>query len=104
MTETLISKRQAMRKILAAHKSIIGVGFTKTDGSRRYMAVRRETLVKVKGDAASPSAQQGRATRKKKHPHLIPVLELRKGLSQWRTLNLATLFRLRINGECFKVA
>lgn len=104
MSQTLISKRQAMRKIVAARKSIIGLGFTKSDGSQRFMAVRRETLVKVKGDAASEGAKQGRVTRKKKHPHLIPVLELRKGLSQWRTMNLSTLFTLKINGERFKVA
>lgn len=102
--ETLISRRQAMRKILAARKSIIGVGFVKADGSKRFMAVRRETLIGVKGDAASPSAKQARRSRKKNNPHLISVLELKKGVAQWRTVNLRTLFTIRVNGERFSVA
>lgn len=99
-----ITRRQAMRKIIAAKKAIIGVAFVKADGSRRNMALRRNTLVKVKGDAAAPSAIQARRTRKKNNPHLVSVLELRKGVSQWRTLNLKTLFHLRVDGERYTVA
>jgi hypothetical protein len=102
--EQLITRRQAMRKILKARKTIIGVGFTKTDGSKRFMALRRETLVGIKGDDACDSAKKARRTRKKNNPHLISVLELRKGVAQWRTLNLLTLFSLRVNGESFSVA
>jgi hypothetical protein len=92
-----------MRKILLAHKQIIGVGFQKADGSKRFMALRRNTLFGVKGDEAAPSSQAARRTRKKNHPHLVSVLELKKGLPQWRTLNLKTLFTLRVNGEKFQV-
>lgn len=98
-----ISRFQAMRKIVSAEKAIIGVAFVKTDGSNRIMALRRNTLVKVKGALASSSAIQARRTRKKNHPHLVAVLELRKGLSQWRTLNLRTLFQIRIDGQRYKV-
>lgn len=99
-----ITRYQALRKIVGAKKSIIGVRFVKVDGSMRVMAVRRNTLVKVKGDAASETAKAARVTRKKNHPYLVSVLELRKGISQWRTLNLRTLKTVRVDGETYKVA
>lgn len=101
--EKLITRRQAMRKMLQARKAIIGVGFLKVDGSKRFMAVRRETAFGVKGEDAAPSAQKARRTRKKNNPHLLSVLELKKGVAQWRTLNLRTMFTLRVNGERFQV-
>jgi len=98
-----ITKYQAMRKIVSAAKDIIGVSFYKTDGSSRIMAIRRKTMFGVKGDQASPTAQQARRTRRKNHPHLISVLEMRGGKPQWRTLNLATMYSIRVNGERFSV-
>jgi hypothetical protein len=101
--QQVITRYQAMRKIVAAKGAIVGATFTKTDGSQRVMAFRRKSKWGVKGNDASDVAKTARITRKRKHPHLLSILEFRKGKPQWRSLNLQTVSRLRIAGETFAV-
>ena len=53
----------------------------------------------VKGDAATEAGKKAVATRKERHPHLLPVWDAKaKGP---RSVNLATVTAIRINGASY---
>ncbi len=83
--------------IAAAAGRFCAVTFTKKDGTERTMQVQPATLQHhVKGDAATEAAQKATATRKERHPHLLPVWDAKAKAP--RSVNLATISRIAVNG------
>ncbi|MGR3492060.1 MAG: hypothetical protein ACU0DW_08375, partial [Shimia sp.] len=70
----------------------VTVTFRKVDGTRRTMRILPGAIAAhVKGDDASPAAQKAAATRKARHPHLLPVFDADKRAI--RSVNLRTVTR-----------
>ncbi|MDE9449993.1 DUF2693 domain-containing protein [Aliiroseovarius sp. Z3] len=83
--------------IQAAKGRIVGVVFTKKDGTARTMRVQPAALKDhIKGDTASEAAQKATQTRRARHPHLMPVWDVDKAAV--RSVNLATISRIATNG------
>jgi hypothetical protein len=95
------AKRELNEKrelIQAAAGRIVGVVFTKKDGSARKMRIQPAALKgHVKGHRASETAQKATQTRQKRHPHLMPVWDVDKAAV--RSVNLATISRIAVNGS-----
>lgn len=84
--------------IAAAGGRIVSVTFTKADGSERVMKVQPATLkTRTKGEAASDAGKRAVATRKARHPNLLPVWDVEKGAP--RSINLATVSRIATGGQ-----
>lgn len=83
--------------IASAGGRFCAVTFTKKDGTQRTMQIQPATLQHhVKGDAATNAARKAVATRKERHPHLLPVWDAKAKAP--RSVNLATVIAIRING------
>lgn len=83
--------------IQAAKGRIVGVVFTKKDGTARTMRVQPAAIkAHIKGDTASEPAQRTAQTRRARHPHLMPVWDVDKAAV--RSVNLATVSRIATNG------
>ena len=90
------------RKILIASAKgrFCSVTFIKADGTLRRMNVQPAKLAKhVKGDAASDAGKKATATRKERHPHLLPVWDVKA--SAPRSINLKTVKAIRIDGTSY---
>ncbi len=83
--------------IASAGGRFCAVTFTKKDGTERTMQIQPATLQHhVKGDAATEAGKKAVATRKERHPHLLPVWDAKAKAP--RSVNLATVTAIRING------
>lgn len=84
--------------IAAAAGRFCTVTFIKADGSLRSMQVQPATLQHhVNGDKATTAGQRATATRKARHPHLMPVWDAKAKAP--RSVNLATISRIAIDGR-----
>ncbi len=94
--EAEIARRRAL--IDAAGGRFLGVEFVKKDGSLRRMQVQPAKVARD-WDAELPldTRRQAAWTRALRHPHLVPVWDVRKRAP--RTLNLRTLRRLAADGR-----
>ncbi|WP_299847709.1 hypothetical protein [uncultured Roseovarius sp.] len=96
--EKAAAELEAKRKMIAAAKGrFASVTFTKKDGSERVMRVQPAKLkFHLKDKTASESARKAALTRAKRHPHLMPVWDAEA--SEPRSVNLATISRIAVNG------
>ncbi|SHJ24561.1 hypothetical protein SAMN05444417_3301 [Wenxinia saemankumensis] len=96
--EEKAAQNDAKRELIEAEGGrIVTVTFTKADGLERVMKIQPSALrSRVKGEAASPSAQQAAATRKARHPHLFNAWDVEKGGP--RSINLGTISRIASRG------
>ena len=84
--------------IASAGGRFCGVTFTKKDGTERRMQVQPAALdLRVKGDTASERAKRATLTREARHPHLLPVWDVRARAP--RSINLATVSRIAVDGQ-----
>jgi hypothetical protein len=89
--------------IQSAGGRFCAVTFTKADGSERTRKVQPATLQHhVKGDDAAEPAQRAVATRKARHPHLLPVWDAEAKAP--RSVNLATVTRIAVDGQVHRYA
>lgn len=82
-----------------------GVEFVKKDGSLRRMQVQPAVLrFRGRGSAHAEDTPGRRAARVRaaRHPHLISVWDVKKRAP--RTINLATLRRLAVDGRVYRFA
>ena len=83
--------------IEAAKGQFCAVTFIKADGTERTMKVQPAALkFHVKGDAATEAGKKAVATRKARHPHLLPVWDVEK--QAVRSVNLATVQTINVGG------
>ncbi|MEM1088446.1 MAG: hypothetical protein AAGH90_12020 [Pseudomonadota bacterium] len=89
----------AKRSIIEdAGSQFVAVTFIKQDGSLRQMNIQPAALKShVKGADASPAGQRAAATRKARHPHLMPVWDVEKAAI--RSINLATVQSIKTGGQ-----
>ncbi len=87
------------RGLIEAEKGrIVAVTFTKKDGTEREMKVQPAKLkFHVKGDAAADARQRAVATRKARHPNLLPVWDV--DAQAPRSINLGTVTRIAAGGH-----
>ncbi|WP_210528972.1 hypothetical protein [Rubellimicrobium arenae] len=89
--------------IASAGGRFCAVTFTKKDGSERLMQVQPAALRhRLKGEAASDAARRATFTRQERHPHLLPVWDVRARGP--RSINLATVSRIAVNGGVHRFA
>ena len=80
-----------------------GVTFTRKDGTERRMQVQPAALpFHVKGEAASERAKRATFTRQERHPHLLPVWDVRARAP--RSINLRTVSRIAVDGQVHRFA
>ncbi|MGK7652408.1 hypothetical protein ACSQ76_08335 [Roseovarius sp. B08] len=96
--------QEAKREIIDSAKGrFASVTFTKKDGTERVMRVQPATLkFHVRGAAASDAAQKAVQARAERHPHLMPVWDAEAQAP--RSLNLATISRIAVNGTVHEYA
>ncbi|NAZ36251.1 hypothetical protein [Rubellimicrobium sp. CFH 75288] len=74
------------------------VTFLKKDGSLRTMQVQPAALrLREKGERALPHARRAAATRAARHPHLLPVWDVRARAP--RSVDLRTVRRIAADGR-----
>ena len=84
--------------IASAGGRFCGVTFTKKDGTERRMQVQPAALrLREKGDATSDRAQRATHTRQERHPHLLPVWDVRARAP--RSITLRTVSRIAVDGQ-----
>jgi hypothetical protein len=89
--------------IASAGGRFCAVTFTKKDGSLRKMQVQPAALrLRVKGETAGEAARQAALTRQERHPHLLPVWDIRARAP--RSINLRTVSRIAVDGEVHRFA
>lgn len=87
--------RDQLRRLLESTGSKFTiVQFVKQDGSLRTMLIQHAaTKYRVKGEAASESAQRGVATRAANHPELFNTYDVDRNAI--RSINLDTVVQIR---------
>jgi hypothetical protein len=89
--------------IASAGGRFCAVTFTKKDGTERRMQVQPAALrSRLKGEAASPAARRATLTREERHPHLLPVWDIRARAP--RSINLRTVSRIAVDGQVHRFA
>ena len=96
--EALSQDYAAKRELItSAGGRFCAVTFKKVDGTERTMQVQPATLQHhVKGDSATEAGKQASATRKARHPQLMPVWDAKAHAP--RSVNLATISRIAVDG------
>ncbi|TNC44164.1 hypothetical protein FHG66_20745 [Rubellimicrobium rubrum] len=90
----LVAKRDLIE---SAGGRFCAVTFVKKDGTERRMQVQPAALRhRLKGDAASEAAKRATFTRQERHPHLLPVWDVRARAP--RSINLRTVSRIAVDG------
>ena len=90
----LAEKRELIE---SAKGRFCSVTFIKKDGTERTMKVQPAALkFHIKGDEASEAAKKATATRKTRHPHLMPVWDIEARAV--RSVNLATVQMIALDG------
>ncbi len=101
LTDTEIDRRRALFD--AAGGRFCGVEFVKKDGSVRRMQVQPAKVRRgLPDELPLDPARRGAWTRALRHPHLIPVWDVKRHAP--RTVNLATLRRLAADGQVHRFA
>ena len=96
-----IQRRRALFD--AAGGRFCGVEFVKKDGTVRRMQVQPAKVSRDwDGQLPLDPRRQAALTRALRHPHLIPVWDVRR--REPRTVNLATLRRLAVDGTVHRFA
>jgi hypothetical protein len=89
--------------IASAGGRFCGITFTKKDGTERRMQVQPAALrLREKGEAASAPARRATLTRQERHPHLLPVWDVRARAP--RSINLRTVSRIAVDGRVHRFA
>ena len=89
--------------IASAGSRFCAVTFTKKDGTQRKMQVQPAALrLREKGPAASEPAKRATLTRSARHPHLLPVWDVRARAP--RSINLRTVSRIAVDGRVHSFA
>ena len=89
--------------IASAGGRFCGVTFTRKDGTERRMQVQPAALrLREKGPVASDRAQRATHTRQERHPHLLPVWDVRARAP--RSINLRTVSRIAVDGRVHRFA
>ena len=89
-----LTRRMYSRQVFGLTMPLI----TKADGTTRIMQVQPATLKRhVKGDRATARGRRATATRKARHPHLLPVWDAKAQAP--RSINLATVSRIAVDGQ-----
>lgn len=90
---------QARRDLIAqAGGRFCAVTFRRKDGTLRRMQVQPAALARrVKGPLASEPARRAAATRAARHPHLLPVWDVRARAP--RSIDLRTVSRIAVDGR-----
>jgi hypothetical protein len=84
--------------IAAAGGRFCAVTFRKKDGSTRRMQVQPAALrLRLKGERAPEAARRAAATRAARHPHLLPVWDVRARAP--RSIDLRTVSRIAADGQ-----
>ena len=84
--------------IASAGGRFCGITFRKKDGTERRMQVQPAALpFHVKGKEASERAKRATFTREVRHPHLLPVWDVRARAP--RSVNLRTVSRIAVDGR-----
>lgn len=84
--------------IASAGGRFCSVTFTKKDGTLRRMQVQPAALrTRTKGERAGESARRATLTRQERHPHLLPVWDVRARAP--RSINLRTVSRIAVDGQ-----
>lgn len=83
--------------IVAAGGRFCAITFTRKDGTERRMQVQPAALRhRVRGEAASEPARRATFTRQERHPHLLPVWDVRARAP--RSINVRTVSRITVDG------
>ena len=83
--------------INSAGGRFVSVAFIKSDNTRRRMTVQPAKLKHhLKGRDASERHQRAAETRRKRHPHLMPVWDVQARAI--RSVNLATVETVTMDG------
>jgi hypothetical protein len=89
--------------IASAGGRFCAVTFTKKDGTERRMQVQPAALrLREKGEAASAPARRAALMRQERHPHLLPVWDVRARAP--RSINLRTVSRIAVDGRVHRFA
>ncbi len=89
--------------ITSAGGRFCAVTFTKKDGTERRMQIQPAALrFRLRGEAASDAAKRATFTRQDRHPHLLPVWDVRAKAP--RSINLRTVSRIAVNGHVHSFA
>ncbi len=98
------AKYKQIKALLAtAGARFVSVYFIKKDLSERVMSYNPKSAAKrVKGEAASASAQQAVKTRSENHPEFINVWDSTK--QAFRSVNMDTIFKIVIDGTTYNLS
>lgn len=100
-----LEARYAQIKALLATAGarFITIHFKKVNGEDRSITYNAKAAAKrVKGEQASPSAQQAAATRSANNPNLLNVWDHEK--KGFRSINMDTIYRISIDGSVFELS
>ena len=95
---------QKMRQLIEGSKGkFCSVSFIKKDSTVRVMNIQPAAIKgHLIGDKASDSAKQAVKTRAQNHPNLLNVWD--NGSQGIRSVNLDTVFEIKVGGEVYKYA
>lgn len=79
---------------------LMSIDFVKMDGTRRKMVINPRAVATHLAKNPSPAGKQAAATRKERHPNLIPVYEVGKGI---KSINTDTVLAVRMGGSEYHV-
>ena len=95
---------EGMKALISSAKGrFCSVTFIKKDSSVRVMNIQPAAITKnLVGDDACDSAKKAVATRKERHPNLLPVWD--NGSQGIRSVNLDTVTEIKVDGAVYKYA
>jgi len=101
---TAKAKYAQIKALLAtAGARMINIKFRKVNGEERSLTFNPKAAPKrVKGEAASKSAQQAAKTRSDNNPNLINVWDHAK--QGFRSINMDTIYQIVIDGTVFDLS
>lgn len=101
---TAKAKYAQIKALLAtAGARFITIKFKKVNGDDRSLTFNAKAAAKrVKGDAATPSAQQAAETRSQNNPNLINVWDHAK--EGFRSINMDTIYQISIDGVVYDLS
>ncbi len=100
----LEAKYNQIKALLATSGArMINIKFRKVNGEERSLTFNPKAAAKrVKGEAASASAQQAAATRSARNPNLINVWDHAK--QGFRSINMDTIYQIVIDGTVYDLS
>lgn len=100
----LEARYNQIKALLAtAGARFITIKFKKVNGDDRSLTYNAKAAAKrVKGESASPSAQQAAATRSANNPNLINVWD--HANQGFRSINMDTIYQITVDGTQFDLS